>query len=89
MAELADARDLKSRGSNFPYRFDPGHRHQTHLTANGEVLFAKEANDRRMGSTPVIGTKTQPTALSSGLLLKKKLSDRSPVSLSDQYLMEG
>ncbi len=28
MAELADARDLKSRGTNIPYRFDPGHRHQ-------------------------------------------------------------
>ena len=26
--ELADARDLKSRGKKFPYRFDPGHRHQ-------------------------------------------------------------
>ncbi len=29
VAELADARDLKSRGKKFPYRFDPGHRHQT------------------------------------------------------------
>ena len=28
VAELADARDLKSRGKRFPYRFDPGHRHQ-------------------------------------------------------------
>ena len=28
VAELADARDLKSRGKKFPYRFDPGHRHQ-------------------------------------------------------------
>ena len=27
VAELADARDLKSRGKKFPYRFDPGHRH--------------------------------------------------------------
>ena len=27
VAELADARDLKSRGSYIPYRFDPGHRH--------------------------------------------------------------
>ena len=26
MAELADARDLKSRGKKFPYRFDPGQR---------------------------------------------------------------
>ena len=29
VAELADARDLKSRGKKFPYRFDPGQRHQT------------------------------------------------------------
>ena len=29
VAELADARDLKSRGKKFPYRFAPGHRHQT------------------------------------------------------------
>ena len=28
MAELADARDLKSREINFSYRFDPGFRHQ-------------------------------------------------------------
>ena len=27
VAELADARDLKSRGINFPYRFDSGLRH--------------------------------------------------------------
>ena len=28
VAEQADARDLKSRGSKISYRFDPGHRHQ-------------------------------------------------------------
>ena len=28
VAELADARDLKSRGTQIPYRFDPGFRHQ-------------------------------------------------------------
>ena len=29
VAELADARDLKSRDTKVSYRFDPGHRHQT------------------------------------------------------------
>ena len=28
VAELADARDLKSRDAKASYRFDPGHRHQ-------------------------------------------------------------
>ena len=28
VAELADARDLKSRDTKVSYRFDPGHRHQ-------------------------------------------------------------
>ena len=32
MAELADARDLKSRGTKVPYRFDPGFRHQLPVT---------------------------------------------------------
>ena len=27
VAELADARDLKSRDAKASYRFDPGHRH--------------------------------------------------------------
>ena len=27
VAEQADAWDLKSHGTNIPYRFDPGHRH--------------------------------------------------------------
>ncbi len=29
VAELADARDLKSRVTRVTYRFDPGHRHHT------------------------------------------------------------
>ena len=35
MAELADARDLKSREINFSYRFDPGFRHQ--ISRSGAV----------------------------------------------------
>lgn len=31
VAELADARDLKSREGRPSYRFDPGHRHQPNI----------------------------------------------------------
>ena len=31
VAELADAQDLKSCGTNLPYRFDSGHRHYYHI----------------------------------------------------------
>ena len=31
VAELADARDLKSRDTKVSYRFDPGHRHHRGL----------------------------------------------------------
>ena len=31
VAELADARDLKSRGTKIPCRFDPGFRHQFYI----------------------------------------------------------
>ena len=34
VAELADARDLKSRDAKASYRFDPGHRH--HLGGKGK-----------------------------------------------------
>ncbi len=39
MAELADARDLKSRGKRFPCRFDPGHRHQKALLTECFFIF--------------------------------------------------
>ena len=31
VAELADARDLKSRDTKVSYRFDPGHRHHREI----------------------------------------------------------
>lgn len=31
VAELVDARDLKSRGTKLPYRFKPGFRHQSNI----------------------------------------------------------
>ena len=38
MAELADARDLKSRDTKVSYRFETGHRH--HRGANGGAADA-------------------------------------------------
>ena len=35
VAELADAQDLKSCGTNLPYRFDSGRRHSEELSRNG------------------------------------------------------
>ena len=43
MAELADARDLKSREINFSYRFDPGFRH--HYIAEWSSLVARRAHN--------------------------------------------
>ena len=39
MAELADARDLKSRGKRFPYRFDPGLEHHVRAGSMSLALF--------------------------------------------------
>ena len=37
VAELVDARDLKSRGTNVPCRFDPGLRHQFYISRGRAV----------------------------------------------------
>ena len=49
VAELADARDLKSREGNSSYRFDPGHRHQKildHLYDDWVSFFVLMVNIR-------------------------------------------
>ena len=46
MAELADARDLKSREINFSYRFDPGFRH--HYIAEWSSLVARRAHNPKV-----------------------------------------
>ena len=38
MAELADAQDLKSCGTNLPYRFDSGRRHCFESVGNVVVI---------------------------------------------------
>ena len=46
MAELADARDLKSREIYFSYRFDPGFRH--HYIAEWSSLVARRAHNPKV-----------------------------------------
>ena len=46
MAELADARDLKSREIYFSYRFDPGFRH--HHIAEWSSLVARRAHNPKV-----------------------------------------
>ena len=46
MAELADARDLKSREIYFSYRFDPGFRH--HYIAEWSSLAARRAHNPKV-----------------------------------------
>ncbi len=46
VAELADARDLKSRDTRVSYRFETGHRHHTILIYRGvEQLVARRAHN--------------------------------------------
>ena len=49
MAELADARDLKSRGTRVPYRFETGFRHQNRgeaICLSSILRFASLAKNR-------------------------------------------
>ena len=50
MAEQADARDLKSRGTNIPYRFDPGFRHHCNFLniAEWSSLVARRAHNPKV-----------------------------------------
>ena len=46
MAELADARDLKSRGMKIPYRFDPGYRQS--ISRGGAARLARRAHNPKV-----------------------------------------
>ena len=72
VAELADARDLKSRGTFLPYRFDSGLRHQTRFAglaiqkqlyiAGWSSLVARRAhNPKVVGSNPAPATTLRQT----------------------------
>ena len=39
VAELADAQDLKSCGTDLPYRFDPGRRHLKFLQVCSSICY--------------------------------------------------
>ncbi len=46
VAELADARDLKSRDTRVSYRFETGHRHHTSFIYRGvEQMVARRAHN--------------------------------------------
>ncbi len=52
VAELADARDLKSRGINFPYRFDSGLRHHSYIAGWSSSVARRAHNPKVGGSNP-------------------------------------
>jgi hypothetical protein len=54
---LADARDLKSRGNLFPYRFDPGLRHQYNDAEWSSLVARRAHNPEVVGSNPASATK--------------------------------
>ena len=60
VAELADAQDLKSCGTNLPYRFDSGRRQllcETRIFAQiAQSVEQRTENPRVTGSIPVLGT---------------------------------
>ena len=51
MAELADAQDLKSCGTNLPYRFDSGRRHESELRKEFACVRVAQL-DRALGYGP-------------------------------------
>ena len=55
MAELADARDLKSRDTWVSYRFDPGFRH--HIAEWSSLVARRAHNPKVVGSNPASATK--------------------------------
>ena len=56
MAELVDARDLKSRETRVSYRFDPGFRHH-HIAEWSNPVARRAHNPKVVGSNPASATK--------------------------------
>ena len=79
MAELADAQDLKSCGKRFPYRFDPGLRHQIIPIINlVGIIFLRKNNRQAFNiGLPVIKYSFGEADLLYKIILQ--MSDISPV----------
>ena len=61
MAELADARDLKSRETHLSYRFKPGFRHQTVFPQTNQYRGVEQLVARR-AHNPEVGGSSPPSA---------------------------
>ena len=60
MAELADARDLKSRETHLSYRFKPGFRHQTVFPQTNQYRGVEQLVARRAHNPEVVGSSPSP-----------------------------
>ena len=75
MAELADARDLKSRGTNIPYRFDPGFRHQFYIAEWSSLVARRAHNPKVMWFKSHLRNHNKSTCLASAFLVCFALKD--------------
>ena len=64
MAELADARDLKSRETHLSYRFKPGFRHQTVFPQTNQYRGVEQLVARRAHNPEVVGSSPSPATIS-------------------------
>ena len=63
MAELADARDLKSRETHLSYRFKPGFRHQTVFPQTNQYRGVEQLVARRAHNPEVGGSSPSPATM--------------------------
>ena len=90
MAELADARDLKSRGTNIPYRFDPGFRHQFYIAEWSSLVARRAHNPKVMWFKSHLRNHSKSTCLASAFLvlfcLKRFIYLPYDIRLSTNYI---
>ena len=75
MAELADAQDLKSCGTNLPYRFDSGRRHEKALHMCAVLFLVVSHGHKLTGENPehalIVGRAERLPTLDNGAISKK------------------